>query len=228
MRPNYSIVIPVCNEVESLDILLGEITNELKSLVGLYEIIFVDDGSNDGTKEKLDQFKKSYPSFVLNIHLPERKGQTRALQEGLGAAKGEYVITLDADLQDDPHDIGRLVEKISEGYDVVCGWRKTRRDKFLKKVLSKLGNWLGRLISGLPIHDISCTLRIYRWECLKKLDLAWEGQHRFIPLILFKKGFKIEEMVSNHRERRFGNSKYNHKRIFKVIADFFKVLKRNP
>lgn len=222
--PEYSVIIPVFNEIGSLDILFTEVKEQMDALGSSYEVVFVNDGSSDGSLAKLQDFKKRFPAVVRMMDLPQRKGQTHALKIGLQQAQGQVVITLDADLQNDPADIPRLLAKMGEGYDVVCGWRKARRDLPLKMALSKLGNILQRISTGMPIHDISCTLRAYKRECAQKLPLNWEGQHRFIPLILAKKGFKVGEIISHHRKRKYGFSKYSHKRIFKVITDFFKIM----
>ena len=220
----YSVVIPVYNEIESLDTLFEELKTQMDTLQSPYDIIFVNDGSSDGSLEKLRDFQKEFPSLVRLIDLPTRQGQTYALRKGIQEASGRIVVTLDADLQNDPADIPRLLAKFTEGYDVVCGWRKSRRDLPLKISLSKLGNVAQRVFTGMRIHDISCTLRAYKRECVRQLTLDWEGQHRFIPLILSKKGFKVGEIVSNHRQRQFGFSKYSHKRIFRIVTDFFRVL----
>lgn len=223
---DFSVVVPVYNEEESLSILFEEINRAMGVLEAHYELIFVNDGSNDNSMKIMESLKEKHPGSINIVDLPERSGQTFALRKGLDVIKGEVVITLDADLQNDPADILKLVKKMKEGYDVVCGWRRDREDPWLKKKLSKLGNILQRLISGLGIHDVSCTLRAYKKDCVNHLPLDWEGQHRFIPLILSKKKFKISEIVSHHRERKFSISKYTHKRIFKVVVDFFRILFR--
>ncbi len=222
--PIYSIVIPIYNEEDSIDPLVGEMTGVMNTMGDSYEIIFVNDGSDDRSLALMEHYQKKDNQIFHLIDGKKRKGQTLALRDGLFAARGDLIITMDADLQNDPKDIPAMVDKLKEGYDVVCGWRKGRQDKPLKRFLSKFGNYLQRIISGMRIHDVSCTLRLYRRECIDKLNLGWEGQHRFIPLILKKKGFKIGEIVSHHRNRQFGRSKYNHKRIFKVMADFFRIL----
>lgn len=224
--PKLSIVIPVYNEEESVDVLFKEIRGSLDPMGISWEIIFVDDCSDDRTPGKLKVFQKEMPEQIRVVTLLQRSGQSYALRKGLDIVEGDIVVTLDADLQNDPADIPRLMAKMLEGYDVVCGWRRDRQDKPLKKVLSKFGNILQRIFTGMTIHDISCTLRAYKKECSQKIPLDWEGQHRFIPLILAKQGYKIGEIVSHHRERRFGYSKYSHKRIFKVIYDFFRIMFR--
>lgn len=220
----YSVVVPVYNEEESLKPLLSEILQAMTSLGCAYEIIFVNDGSCDGSSAVLREFELEVPELVRVISLLERGGQTHALRKGLEASRGRVVITLDADLQNDPADISKLLAKMAQGYDCVCGWRKDREDTPLKAGLSKLGNILQRLLTGMKIHDVSCTLRAYRRECLDKIILDWEGRHRFIPLSLSLQGCRVDEIVSHHRGRKFGRSKYGHRRIFRVVRDFFKVL----
>jgi len=223
--PEYSIVIPVYNEEDSLKELFQEILTAMTPLHKGYEIIFVDDCSNDRTPAILKELSLSLPEIVRVITLDKRSGQTFTLRKGLGSIKGRIAATLDADLQNDPADIPRLINKINEGNDCVCGWRKARQDTLLKAGLSKFGNVLQRLFTGMKIHDVSCTLRAYRRECVDKIALNWEGQHRFMPLSLSLQGFKLDEIVSNHRKRKFGVTKYSHKRIFRVIGDFFRILK---
>lgn len=220
----YSIVIPLYNEEKSLKPLLGEVLAAAAPLKNVYEIIFVNDGSCDRSSQILEEFARQLPEVIRVVHLKTRSGQTFALREGFQKARGEIIITMDADLQNDPADIPGLLEKMREGYDCVCGWRKEREDTPLKAGLSKLGNISQRMLTRLKIHDVSCTLRVYRRECLKNLRLEREGQHRFIPLMLFLEGHKIGEIVSRHRRRQFGKTKYNHRRIFRVAGDFLKIL----
>jgi len=202
----YSVVVPVYNEEESLKPLLGEILQAVTTLNQPYEIIFIDDCSNDKSAQILDEFRSNLPEAVKIIPLSKRSGQTFAMNKGLKAVKGEIAVTLDADLQNDPADIEKLIEKIREGNDCVCGWRKSRQDTSLKASLSKLGNILQRVITGLKIHDVSCTLRAYKRPCIERIPLNWEGQHRFIPLCLSLQGFKVDEIVSHHRLRKFGTT----------------------
>ncbi len=222
--PTCSAVVPVYNEQDSLEILCRELMAALSAMGAWFEIIFVNDGSTDETGGILESFVRRYGDRVRVVSSSRRTGQTAALKRGIDAARGEVLITLDADLQNDPADIPLLVERLKQGYDVVCGWRKARRDKPLKTFLSQLANRLQRLLSGLKIHDVSCTLRVYRRTCLAQLPLDREGEHRFIPLILSLQGYRISEIEAHHRPRRFGQSKYNHKRAFKVIADFVRIL----
>ena len=220
----YSLVIPVYNEEESLEVLIAEIFQVMTPLSGGYEIIFINDCSSDNSAKIIREFESQFPEVIRGIYLNKRSGQTFALAQGIQNANGENIITLDADLQNDPADIPSLLVKMEMGYDCVCGWRKEREDVLLKTVFSKLGNILQRVVTRLKIHDISCTLRGYKRGCLQNLSLEWEGQHRFIPLILSRQGYKIGEVVSGHRRRLYGRSKYSHRRIGRVILDFFRVL----
>ena len=221
---DYSIIIPVYNEEESLEQMWVEVRSVMLKLNCSYELIFVDDCSSDRSPQILKKFKKEAPNEVVILTLDSRRGQSYAMKQGVNVVRGRIAFTLDADLQNDPADIPRLLDKMEEGYDVVCGWRKARKDKPVKMVLSKFGNVLQRAFTGMTIHDVSCTLRAYKKDCLKDIGLDWEGQHRFIPLVLSKRGYKVGEIVSNHRQRRFGVSKYNHRRIFKVVVHFFKIM----
>ena len=221
----YSIVIPVYNEEGSLKPLFAELLAVMTPINNPYEIVFVNDCSYDQSLLIMEGFQKEFPEVVRIVNLDKRSGQTFGLRKGLDATKGEFAVTLDADLQNDPADIPKMLKKMEEGFDCVCGWRKARQDTPLKTVLSKTGNVLQRLVTGMKIHDVSCTLRIYKRVCIDKIALNWEGQHRFIPLSLSLQGYRIGEVVSNHRLRKFGNTKYSHKRIFRVISDFFRVLK---
>lgn len=223
-RIDYSIVVPVYNEQESLKTLLAEILTVVTPLNSRYEIIFVNDGSCDQSPQILEEFIRQLPEVIRVVHLKTRSGQTYALREGFQKIQGNVIITMDADLQNDPADIPRLLKKMDEGYDCVCGWRRDREDAPFKAWLSKSGNVLQRAVTRLKIHDVSCTLRAYKKGCLRNLHLEWEGQHRFIPLMLSLEGYKIGEIVSRHRRRQFGKTKYNHHRIFRVVGDFLKIL----
>lgn len=221
----YSIVIPVYNEEGSLKPLFTELVAVMTPINKPYEIVFVNDCSSDQSLLIMENFQKEFPEVVRIVDLDKRSGQTLGLRKGFDTSKGEIAVTLDADLQNDPADIPKMLKKMEEGFDCVCGWRKARQDTPLKAILSKMGNILQRLFTGMKIHDVSCTLRIYKRICIDKIALNWEGQHRFIPLSLSLQGYRVGEVVSNHRLRKFGKTKYSHKRIFRVIVDFFKVLK---
>jgi len=219
-----SVIVPVYNEEAALEILCREIMAALAQQREDFEIIFVNDGSTDRSLSILESLANTYAPRIRVITGSGRLGQTAALKRGLDSAQGDTLITLDADLQNDPADIPLLIQKLQQGYDVVCGWRKARQDKPVKSFLSKLANRLQRMLTGLPVHDISCTLRAYRRKCLEELSLSRPGEHRFIPLILSSRGYRISEIEVHHRSRRYGQSKYNHKRAFKVIADFVRIL----
>lgn len=221
----YSVVVPVYNEEGSLKPLFTELLQVMTPLNEPYEIVFVNDCSSDQSLPIMEGFLREFPEVVRIVNLKKRSGQTLGLRKGLDATKGEVAVTLDADLQNDPADIPKMLKKMEEGFDCVCGWRKARQDTPLKALLSKTGNVLQRLFTGMKIHDVSCTLRIYKKMCIDKIALNWEGQHRFIPLSLSLQGYRVGEIVSNHRLRKFGKTKYSHKRIFRVIGDFFRVLK---
>lgn len=221
----FSIVIPVFNEEDSLKELFSEVLQAMAPLNRPYEIIFVNDCSTDRSLALIEEFARHLPETVRVVNLPERKGQTYAMRQGLNAARGNVAATLDADLQNDPADLPKMLKKIAdENLDCVCGWRRSRQDTLLKAGLSKTGNVLQRMFTGAKIHDVSCTLRVYKRVCIPQIPLNWEGQHRFIPLCLAMQGFKVGEIESNHRRRKYGVTKYSHKRIFRVISDFFKIL----
>ena len=223
-RLALSIVVPIFNEEESVFPLYKAIRAVCDSLNRSFEIIFVDDGSQDQSFRQLSRIHESDRRAKV-VRFRKNYGQTAAMSAGFRAARGEVVVSMDGDLQNDPTDIPKMLKKMKEGYDCVCGWRKARQDTLLKAGLSKFGNVMQRLFTGMNIHDVSCTLRIYKRECISKIALNWEGQHRFIPLSLSLQGYRIGEIISNHRLRQYGTTKYSHKRVFRVVKDFFKVLK---
>ncbi|MEM4254061.1 MAG: glycosyltransferase family 2 protein [Candidatus Woesearchaeota archaeon] len=213
----YSVVLPVYNEEGNINPLYAELTPVMHSLGNPYEIIFVDDGSTDHTFSVLRSLAQR-DKRVRIVKFRRNFGQTAALDAGIKQSKGKILITLDADLQNDPKDIPRLLEKMKEGYDVVSGWRAKRKDAFSKKVFSKLANRLRRWLTGESIHDAGCTLKVYKRECFDNLTLYGE-MHRYITTVLKYRGFKIGELSVNHRPRKFGKTKYNFKRIFKGFFD---------
>ncbi len=218
-----SVVIPVYNEEENI----GELHRELRSVLQPmnidYEIIFVDDGSTDSTFDGLIKVHK-IDNNVRIIKFRRNFGQTAAMSAGFDQAKGETVITMDGDLQNDPSDIPKMIKKIeSEDYDVICGWRHMRKDSLPKKTISKFANILRKnLVGGLTIHDSGCTMRIYKRECLINLDIYGE-MHRYIPNLLNWKGYKIGEIRVNHRKRSYGITKYNWRRIIRGFLDLMVV-----
>ena len=219
---DLSLVIPVFNEAENLPILHTEIIKSCCKLGITFEIIFIDDGSLDNSFFVLKKIQREDPSVKL-IKLRKNFGQTAALSAGFDQAQGEIVITMDADLQNDPIDIQRFIEKIHEGYDIVSGWRKQRKDKFFSRRLpSIIANWIISRITRVKLHDYGCTLKAFRKEIIKNIKLYGE-LHRFIPAIASQMGVSIAEVKVNHRPRRFGKSKYSIFRFPRVILDLLTV-----
>ncbi len=219
---DISLVIPVYNEEENLEPLYQRIKEILEPLGKEYEIIFVDDGSQDNSSQILDQLALKDPHAKV-IHFRRNFGQTAALAAGFDLAQGEIVITLDADLQNDPADIPKLLGKMEDGYDVVSGWRKDRKDPYLSRILpSTVANWLISRVTGVELHDYGCTLKAYRQEVVKELNLYGE-LHRFLPALASWMGVKIAEIPVNHHPRRFGKSKYGITRTFRVVLDLILV-----
>ena len=216
-----SVIIPVFNEKESLE----ELTRELKvNLVEykLWEVIFVDDGSSDGTTEWLTKFCSENQNFKL-LQFFRNYGKSAALNEGFRFSKGKYVITMDADLQDDPSEIKNLISKMEEGFDLVSGWKKTRLDPLNKRIPSKVFNFVTRFMTGVKIHDFNCGLKGYKKAVIKSIEV-YGGHHRYIPAIAGQKSFKITEIVVNHRPRKFGETKYGGSRIFHGFFDLITIL----
>lgn len=214
----YSIVIPVYNEAENLRELYNRLCNAINSLDGEYEIIFVDDGSVDSSFEIMTAIANA-DRKVKVIQLSRNFGQTAALSAGIKNASGEIVILMDADLQNDPADIPRLISKLKEGYDLVSGWRKKRRDPFFTRALpSKVANFLIAMITKIKLHDFGCTLKAYRKDLLGDINLYGE-MHRLIPVYAAWRGARITEIEVSHFPRTAGTSKYGFGRIFKVILD---------
>jgi glycosyltransferase involved in cell wall biosynthesis len=219
---DLSIIIPFYNEDKNIPLLLEEIFQALRPSGWAYEVVAIDDGSRDGTFELLKKELPRFPHFQL-LRFRKNFGQTAALAAGFDSAKGEIVVTLDGDLQNDPADIPRLVEKISEGYDIVSGWREKRQDPFITRRLPS--HWANKMISwvtGVRLHDYGCTLKAFRREVIKNIRLYGE-MHRFIPAIASWMGVTIAEIPVNHRPRKFGRSKYGLSRTFRVILDLITV-----
>ena len=219
---SLSIVIPVFNEEDNIHPMYERSSNTLKNLDHDFEIIFVNDGSDDTSKKKLDAIAIQ-DDHVKIIHFRRNFGQTAALMAGIDAAKGDILIPMDGDLQNDPSDIPRLLAKLDEGYDVVSGWRKDRQDKPIKRTLpSKAANWLISKISGIHLHDYGCTLKAYKKGVIKDVRLYGE-MHRFIPIYAYWQGGKVTEIPVMHHPRIHGQSKYGLKRTIKVILDLILV-----
>lgn len=212
-----SIILPVYNEAENIEILYKEIKEVLSAEPFDYEIIAVNDGSRDGSKEVLERVAKSDPVFKV-INLGKNYGQTAALSAGLDHAKGEVLIPMDADLQNDPHDIKNFLQYIDQGYDVVAGWRKNRKDNIVRRLPSLIANALISRITKIKLHDYGCTMKAYRRDIIK--DVRFYGEmHRFMPVYVAWHGAKIHEMVVNHRPRVHGTSKYGLSRTLRVVLD---------
>jgi len=219
---DISLVIPVYNEEENLEPLYRKIKEVMEPLEKEYEVIFVDDGSQDQSPQILDSLAREDPRVKV-IHFRRNFGQTAALAAGFDLAQGEVVITMDADLQNDPADIPRLLAKMDEGYDVVSGWRRDRKDPYVSRILpSTMANWLISKVTGVELHDYGCTLKAYSREVVKGLNLYGE-LHRFLPALASWMGVKIAEIPVNHHPRRFGKSKYGLTRTFRVILDLILV-----
>lgn len=219
---DFSLVIPVFNEAKNLSQLYGELTASCTKLKRPFEIIFVDDGSWDESFVILKRIQKE-DRRVKILKLRRNFGQTAALSAGFDYANGEIIITLDADLQNDPEDIHLLIKKIEEGHDIVSGWRQKRKDKFLTRRLpSSVANRLISLITRVKLHDYGCTLKAFRRDVIKNIRLYGE-MHRFIPAIASQMGVSISEVKVNHRARVHGKSKYSVFRFIKVILDLLTV-----
>ncbi len=217
-----SVVVPVYNEEESLPRLQERLTEELGKLGRPYEIIYADDGSRDGSLPLLRAYAQADPAVKI-ISFRRNFGQTAAMDAGFRHATGDVVIPMDADLQNDPADIGMLLEYIDEGYDVAKGWRKDRKDKAMSRVLpSRIANWLISKTTGVHLHDYGCTLTAYRREVLEPIRLYGE-MHRFIPAYAVWAGGRMKEVVVTHHPREFGQTKYNITRTFRVVLDLMTV-----
>ncbi|HEX8221035.1 MAG TPA: glycosyltransferase family 2 protein [Chloroflexia bacterium] len=221
-RPGLSVVVPVMNERESLEPLYARLLAVLVGLGTGYEVIFVDDGSTDGSFEVLRRLHEA-DACVRVIRFSRNFGQTAAFAAGFADACGETIVTLDADLQNDPADIPLLLDQVRQGYDMVSGWRRHRRDPFLtRKLPSRLANRLIGLVTGVRLHDYGCSLKAYRSEVVKELRLYGE-MHRFIPALASRMGARITEVPVRHYPRLYGRSKYNMGRTFRVIPDVLAV-----
>ena len=216
-----SVIIPVYNEVESINELYKQLLKALQEF-SRYEIIFIDDGSSDGSVETIKKISELDNSINL-IQFHRNYGKSAALAEGFKHAKGNYIVTMDADLQDDPKEISNLINKLEEGFDLVSGWKKDRKDPLSKRLPSKLFNFVTRLFTGVHIHDFNCGLKIYRKAVVKTLEL-YGGRHRYIPAMAGQKKFKVSEIIVNHRPRIYGETKYGGSRLFHGLFDLISIL----
>ncbi len=220
--PELSIVVPIYNEAESLPYLVNEIGKSMSAIEMSYEIICVDDGSQDGSIEILRQLTQQR-SDLKAVLLRRNYGQTPAMAAGFQFAQGKAIVTLDGDLQNDPADIPLLLAKLEEGYDMVSGWRKNRQDNTLTRLIpSKLANLLIAKVTGVRLHDYGCSLKVYRSELVADMNLYGE-LHRFLPALAFIEGARIAELPVRHHSRRFGKSKYGLGRTFRVLMDLLTI-----
>ena len=220
---DLSIVIPVYNEVESLHLLHEALHASLKNLKQSWEVIFVDDGSRDGSIKILEELALQDAEHVVVVEFRRNFGQTTAIAAGIDHALGDVIIFLDADLQNDPADIPMILEKLDEGYDVISGWRKDRQDNAITRNLpSHIANWLISNVTGVHLHDYGCTMKAYRREVITGFKLYGE-MHRFIPVYANSVGAKILEVPVRHHSRKFGASKYGLERTLKVVLDLIAV-----
>ncbi|MFB3895913.1 MAG: glycosyltransferase family 2 protein [bacterium] len=220
---DISVIIPLLNEESSIPQLHTELMKALTPLDKTFEIIYVDDGSTDKSFQLLSEIHRQAQQQTKIIQFRRRFGQTAAMSAGIAQAQGNIILMLDADLQNDPADIPRLLEKMDEGYDIVSGWRVHRQDKYLSRILpSKIANWLIGSITGVRLHDYGCSLKAYRAEVIKDLRLYGE-MHRFIPALASWFGANIAEIPVQHHPRRFGKSKYSLSRTWRVILDLITV-----
>jgi glycosyltransferase involved in cell wall biosynthesis len=216
-----SVVIPVYNEVESVEQLYKELIKVLSSFDS-YQIIFVDDGSSDGSVNVIKKIvENDINTKIIQFH--RNYGKSAALGEGFKNADGEYIVTMDADLQDDPKEVPNLIAKLEEGFDLVSGWKKDRKDPLSKKIPSKFFNFITRLFTGVKIHDFNCGLKIYRQSVVKTLEI-YGGRHRYIPALAGYKNFKVTEIIVNHRPRLYGETKYGGSRMFHGFFDLISIV----
>ncbi len=217
-----SIIIPLYNEEESVNPLVNEIKKALKQVDVAYEIIFVDDGSNDNSLNFVKEICKQDKRFKY-ISFQKNYGKSAALQMGFKEATGDVVVTMDADLQDDPNEILHLLKKLDEGFDVVSGWKKKRYDPIIKKISSKFFNLVTRIFSGVKIHDVNCGLKAYKKDVIQNLRIYGE-LHRYIPVLAKWQGYKISEVIVQHHPRKYGSTKFGTSRFFKGFIDLFTVM----
>lgn len=217
-----SVVIPVYNERESVRPLADELLAVLRTLGRRIEVVFVDDGSTDGTPEILADLAARYPEVIV-VRLRRNFGKAAALMAGFREARGDAVVTIDGDLQDDPAEIPRLLAELEAGADLVSGWKRDRQDPFGKRAASRVFNGVTRRMSGVDLHDLNCGFKAYRAEVVESLSLTGD-QYRYIPVLAANEGFRVSEVPVNHRARRFGRSKYGLERYLRGFLDLLTIL----
>ncbi len=219
---DVSIVIPLYNEEESLQELIAQINESFSNLKQTFEICFIDDGSTDKSLDKLKELHLKYPDIKI-LSFRKNYGKSAALSEGFKLAEGDIIITMDADLQDDPAEIPNIIDKIKSGYDLVSGWKKKRFDPLGKTIPSKLFNFITSRLTGIKINDFNCGLKGYRQEVIKEIPV-YGSLHRYLPVLAHWKGFKVGEVVVQHHPRKYGETKYGLRRFFDGFFDLFTVL----
>lgn len=219
-EPRVSIVVPIFNEAENIELLHDEL-NSASSKIPSFEIIYIDDGSTDASFRKVQDIAERDKRTRV-ISFARNYGQTAAMGVGVREARGQIIVPMDADLQNDPNDIPKLLAKFDEGYDVVSGWRKNRHDDWLRVFVSRLANGLIARVTGVRLNDYGCSLKVYRASVVKNIDLVGEV-HRFLPAYATWHGARVTEIEVNHRPRRFGKSKYGFSRIGRVLLDLISV-----
>jgi glycosyltransferase involved in cell wall biosynthesis len=221
-EPEVSLVIPVLNEEENLPVLAGEIRAAMEPAGRPYEVIYVDDGSTDGSPAALRELAGQDPRVRI-VRQRRNSGQSAALDAGFRHARGAVVVTLDADLQNDPADIPLLLERLDEGFDVVSGVRARRRDSWVRRLSSRIANGVRNRVTHESVTDVGCTLRACRADVLRRVPV-WNGMHRFLPTLLRMEGARVTEVPVNHRPRLHGQPKYNiRNRLWRALADLFGV-----
>lgn len=222
-KPYLSIVIPLLNEEESLSELFTNINEVVRPLKKSYEIIFIDDGSTDKSFEVLSTLHKKYPELVKVIRFRKNYGKSSALSAGFKLAEGKFIITMDADLQDDPQEIPALLEMVSTSYDLVSGWKKKRHDSTIYTFPSRIANAITSALTGLRIHDLNCGLKAYRNEVAKELKI-YGDLYRYIPILVHQAGYRVGEKVVLHHPRKYGHSKYSVGKFYRGFLDLLTIL----
>ena len=216
-----SVVVPLLDEEHSLEMLYGQIAAALDPLHDEFEVVFVDDGSTDRSMAVLGKLHDENPNVVV-VHFRRNFGKAAALQAGFLEARGDIIVTIDADLQDDPAEIPKLLAKLHEGFDLVSGWKTRRNDPFGRRLFSRMFNWATGVVSGVKLHDMNCGLKAYRAEVVRGMRLYGE-LHRFIPVLASYRGFRIAEVPVNHRARQHGASRYGPERYLRGFFDLLSV-----
>ncbi len=222
MKTTLSLVIPVYNEADSLALLVSEIDEAIAPLGRPYEIVFVDDGSTDGSFRIMERLAGQRPDVAV-VGLRRNFGKAAALAHGFAVCRGDYIVTLDGDRQDDPLEIPRLIAHLDAGYDLVSGWKQSRQDPISKTLPSRFFNWTVRRTTGIPLHDFNCGLKAYKRDVIETITVYGE-QHRYIPVVAAQAGFRVTEEKVNHRRRVAGRSKYGWQRYLRGYLDLLTVL----